>query len=183
MERYPLGVVASINPFNFPSMVPHWTIPNAIALGNTFIMKPSELVPLSAGRIADLLKEAGLPDGVFNVVHGDREVAEALCDHPGVEAVTFVGSTAVAQAGLPPRHRQPEAGALPGRRQEPRHRHAGRRSRDGGGRRAGRDGRLHRPALHGGIGDAGGVAPPITSCGRLADAGPRSWSPGRTWAR
>jgi malonate-semialdehyde dehydrogenase (acetylating)/methylmalonate-semialdehyde dehydrogenase len=97
VERYPLGVVAAINPFNFPSMVPHWTIPNAIALGNTFIMKPSELVPLSAARIADLLKEAGLPDGVFNIVHGDREVAEALCDHPGIEAITFVGSTAVAK--------------------------------------------------------------------------------------
>ncbi len=98
LERYPLGVVASINPFNFPSMVPHWTIPNAIALGNCFIMKPSELVPLSAARIAELLKEAGLPDGVFNVVHGDRAVAEALCDHPGVSAITFVGSTKVAQA-------------------------------------------------------------------------------------
>jgi len=97
VERYPLGVVAAINPFNFPSMVPHWTIPNAIALGNTFIMKPSELVPLSAARIAELLKEAGLPDGVFNVVHGDREVAEALCDHPDVQAITFVGSTAVAK--------------------------------------------------------------------------------------
>ncbi|MFN8645563.1 MAG: CoA-acylating methylmalonate-semialdehyde dehydrogenase [Gemmatimonadales bacterium] len=98
LERYPLGVVAAVNPFNFPSMVPHWTIPNAIALGNTFIMKPSEVVPLSAARIAELLKEAGLPDGVFNIVHGDREVVEALCDHPAVEAVTFVGSTRVAQA-------------------------------------------------------------------------------------
>lgn len=98
LERYPLGVVAAINPFNFPSMVPHWTIPNAIALGNTFLMKPSELVPLSSRRIAELLHEAGLPDGVFNVVHGDREVAEALCDHPDVQAVTFVGSTRVAQA-------------------------------------------------------------------------------------
>jgi malonate-semialdehyde dehydrogenase (acetylating)/methylmalonate-semialdehyde dehydrogenase len=78
-------------------MVPHWTMPNAIALGNTFIMKPSELVPLSAARIADLLREAGLPDGVFNVVHGGREAAEALLDHPGVEAVTFVGSTKVAK--------------------------------------------------------------------------------------
>ena len=98
LERYPLGVVAAVNPFNFPSMVPHWTTPNAIALGNTFIMKPSEVVPLSAARIAELLKEAGLPDGVFNIVHGDREVVEALCDHPAVEAVTFVGSTRVAQA-------------------------------------------------------------------------------------
>lgn len=97
LERHPVGVVASINPFNFPSMVPHWTMPNAIALGNTFIMKPSELVPLSAARIADLLREAGLPDGVFNVVHGGREAAEALLDHPGIEAVTFVGSTKVAK--------------------------------------------------------------------------------------
>jgi len=93
LERVGLGVVASINPFNFPSMVPHWTIPNAIALGNTFIMKPSEQVPLSAGRIAELLQEAGLPDGVFNVVHGDRAVAEALCDHPGIQAITFVRAT------------------------------------------------------------------------------------------
>jgi malonate-semialdehyde dehydrogenase (acetylating)/methylmalonate-semialdehyde dehydrogenase len=97
LERYPVGVVASINPFNFPSMVPHWTMPNAVALGNTFIMKPSELVPLSAGRIAELLALAGLPAGVFNVVHGGREAAEAICDHPGIAALTFVGSTAVAK--------------------------------------------------------------------------------------
>src|SRR5918995_2936150 len=71
-DRYPLGIVASIAPFNFPSMVPHWTIPNAIALGNCMILKPSELVPLSAGRIAALLTEAGLPSGVFNVVHGGQ---------------------------------------------------------------------------------------------------------------
>jgi malonate-semialdehyde dehydrogenase (acetylating) / methylmalonate-semialdehyde dehydrogenase len=70
-EHVPLGVVASIVPFNFPSMVPNWTLPNAIALGNCMIMKPSEKVPLSCGRLAELLKEAGLPDGVFNVVHGD----------------------------------------------------------------------------------------------------------------
>jgi malonate-semialdehyde dehydrogenase (acetylating)/methylmalonate-semialdehyde dehydrogenase len=97
IERRPLGVVAAINPFNFPSMVPHWTFPNAIALGNAFILKPSELVPLSAGRVAELLTEAGLPDGVFNVVHGSREAVEAICDHPGIAAVTFVGSTRVAK--------------------------------------------------------------------------------------
>ena len=96
-ERTPVGVVASIVPFNFPSMVPHWTIPNAIALGNTMILKPSEMVPLSAMRAAELLAEAGLPKGVFNVVHGGRETAEALCDHPGIGAVTFVGSTRVAK--------------------------------------------------------------------------------------
>src|SRR3954468_9552603 len=74
IERFPIGVVASIAPFNFPSMVPHWTIPNAIALGNCMILKPSELVPLSAQRIARMLTEAGLPDGVFQVVNGGREI-------------------------------------------------------------------------------------------------------------
>lgn len=96
-EHVPLGVVASIVPFNFPSMVPNWTIPNAIALGNCMILKPSEKVPLSSGRIAELLKEAGLPDGVFNIVNGDVEIVEAICDHPGIEAVSFVGSTKVAK--------------------------------------------------------------------------------------
>ena len=97
IEHFPLGVVASITPFNFPNMVPNWTIPNALVLGNTMLLKPSEQVPLSANRIADLLKEAGLPDGVFNVVHGAREVVEAICDHPGIQAVSFVGSTHVAK--------------------------------------------------------------------------------------
>ena len=96
-EHVPLGVVASIVPFNFPSMVPNWTIPNAIALGNCMILKPSEKVPLSAGRIAQLLKQAGLPDGVFNIVHGDEEIVTAICDHPHIEAVSFVGSTRVAK--------------------------------------------------------------------------------------
>jgi malonate-semialdehyde dehydrogenase (acetylating) / methylmalonate-semialdehyde dehydrogenase len=96
-EHVPLGVVASIVPFNFPSMVPNWTIPNAIALGNCMIIKPSEKVPLSCGRLAELLKEAGLPDGVLNIVHGDTEIVEAICDHPGIEAVSFVGSTKVAK--------------------------------------------------------------------------------------
>lgn len=97
VEHKPLGVVASIAPFNFPNMVPHWTIPNAIALGNCMILKPSEQVPISAIRISELLKEAGLPDGVLNVVNGDREIVEAICDHPDIDAVTFVGSTKVAK--------------------------------------------------------------------------------------
>lgn len=96
-DRLPLGVVASIVPFNFPSMVPHWTIPNALILGNTMIIKPSEQVPLSLMRVAELLKEAGLPDGVFNIVNGDKEIVEAICDHPGIEAISFVGSTKVAK--------------------------------------------------------------------------------------
>ncbi len=96
-ETVPVGVVASIVPFNFPAMVPNWTIPNAIALGNCMIIKPSELVPLTMVRIAALLKEAGLPGGVFNIVNGDREMVEAICDHPGIQAVSFVGSTKVAK--------------------------------------------------------------------------------------
>jgi malonate-semialdehyde dehydrogenase (acetylating)/methylmalonate-semialdehyde dehydrogenase len=96
-EHVPLGVVASIVPFNFPAMVPNWTIPNAIALGNCMILKPSEKVPLCCGKIAALLKEAGLPDGVLNIIHGDVEIVEAICDHPGIEAVSFVGSTKVAR--------------------------------------------------------------------------------------
>ncbi len=96
-DRIPLGVVASITPFNFPSMVPNWTIPNAIALGNTMVLKPSEQVPLSANRIAELLHDAGLPDGVFSVVHGGQEAVEAICDHNGISAITFVGSTKVAK--------------------------------------------------------------------------------------
>ena len=97
IERFPLGVVAAITPFNFPNMVPNWSIPNAIALGNCLILKPSELVPLSAGRIAELLREAGLPEGVLQIVNGGKETVEALCDQPGIEAISFVGSTKVAK--------------------------------------------------------------------------------------
>jgi len=97
IERKPLGVVASITPFNFPNMVPHWTIPNALVLGNTMVMKPSEVVPLSTVRMAELLKESGLPDGVFNLVNGGKDVVEAICDHPDIKAVSFVGSTKVAK--------------------------------------------------------------------------------------
>lgn len=96
-EHFPLGVVASIVPFNFPLMVPNWTMPNALVLGNTMIMKPSELVPISCQRMAELLKEAGLPEGVFNIVNGGKETVEGICDHPDIEAVSFVGSTNVAR--------------------------------------------------------------------------------------
>ncbi len=96
-ERKPLGIVACITPFNFPNMVPNWTIPNAIALGNCMIMKPSEKVPLSVTLIAELLTKAGLPQGVFNVVNGDKQIVEAICDHPKIQAVSFVGSTQIAK--------------------------------------------------------------------------------------
>lgn len=96
-EHTPVGIVGFISPFNFPNMVPHWAMPNALVLGNCMILKPSELVPLSANRMAELLTEAGLPDGVFNVVNGDKEIVEAICDHPEIKAVAFVGSTRVAK--------------------------------------------------------------------------------------
>ncbi|MGH3088788.1 MAG: CoA-acylating methylmalonate-semialdehyde dehydrogenase [Rubrobacteraceae bacterium] len=95
--RYPLGVVAAITPFNFPCMVPLWTIPVAIGTGNTYILKPSERTPLSAIRLGELLTEAGLPDGVFNIVHGAHEAVDAILEHPGIRAVSFVGSKPVAE--------------------------------------------------------------------------------------
>lgn len=94
--RQPLGVVAGITPFNFPAMVPMWMFPLAIAAGNTFILKPSPLDPSASLLMANLLKQAGLPDGVFNVVQGDKDSVEALLDHPHVKALSFVGSTPIA---------------------------------------------------------------------------------------
>ena len=94
--RQPLGVVAGITPFNFPVMVPMWMFPVAIATGNTFVLKPSPLDPSPSLFIADLLKQAGLPDGVFNVVQGDKEAVDALLVHPDVKAISFVGSTPIA---------------------------------------------------------------------------------------
>lgn len=98
LYRYPLGVVAGITPFNFPIMVPLWMIPIAIGCGNAFILKPSEQTPLSANAIGRLFKESGLPDGIFSVIHGDRQLAEAICDHPQIQAIGFVGSSTSAQA-------------------------------------------------------------------------------------
>ncbi len=93
----PLGVCAGITPFNFPAMVPMWMFPMALACGNTFVLKPSEKDPSCAVRLAELLKEAGLPDGVFNVVHGDKDAVDAILQHPDVKAVSFVGSTPIAK--------------------------------------------------------------------------------------
>jgi malonate-semialdehyde dehydrogenase (acetylating)/methylmalonate-semialdehyde dehydrogenase len=95
--RQPVGVCAGITPFNFPVMVPLWMLPMAIACGNTFILKPSEKVPSASMRMAELFKEAGLPDGVFNVVHGDKAAVDAILNHPGIHAVSFVGSTPIAK--------------------------------------------------------------------------------------
>jgi malonate-semialdehyde dehydrogenase (acetylating) / methylmalonate-semialdehyde dehydrogenase len=95
--RQPIGVCAGITPFNFPAMVPMWMHPVAIATGNTFVLKPSERDPSASNLIAELYAEAGLPDGVFNVVHGDKLAVDALLDHPDVAGVSFVGSTPIAQ--------------------------------------------------------------------------------------
>ncbi|MGO4343382.1 CoA-acylating methylmalonate-semialdehyde dehydrogenase [Pedococcus sp. 2YAF34] len=95
--RQPLGVVAGVTPFNFPAMVPLWMCANAIACGNAFILKPSEKDPSAALFLAQLWKEAGLPDGVFTVVHGDKVAVDAILDHPGIAAVSFVGSTPIAR--------------------------------------------------------------------------------------
>jgi malonate-semialdehyde dehydrogenase (acetylating)/methylmalonate-semialdehyde dehydrogenase len=96
-DRQPLGVVAGITPFNFPAMVPMWMYPVAVACGNTFILKPSERDPSTSMLIWDLFQEAGFPAGVLNVVHGDKEVVDALLDHPDVKAISFVGSTPIAE--------------------------------------------------------------------------------------
>jgi methylmalonic acid semialdehyde dehydrogenase len=97
MYRYPIGVVGGITPFNFPMMVPCWMFPLAIACGNTFVLKPSERTPLLANRLAELLQEAGLPDGVFNIVHGAHDVVNGMLEHRAIKAISFVGSQPVAE--------------------------------------------------------------------------------------
>lgn len=98
MIRQPLGVVAAITPFNFPGMIPLWFLPYAVACGNCFILKPSEKTPMTSVRLFQLLEQTGLPAGVVQLVHGSRETVEALCDHPGIRAISLVGSTPVARA-------------------------------------------------------------------------------------
>src|SRR4051812_39993524 len=95
--RQPIGVCAAIAPFNFPAMVPLWFLPFAVVCGNTFVLKPSEQVPLSQQKMFELLQQCDLPPGVVNLVHGGKDVVEGICDHPGIRAVSFVGSTAVAR--------------------------------------------------------------------------------------
>ena len=95
--RQAIGVFGAITPFNFPAMVPMWFLPFAIATGNTFVLKPSEQVPLSQQRMFQLLDKCDLPPGVVNLVHGSKDVVNGICDHPGIRAVSFVGSTPVAR--------------------------------------------------------------------------------------
>ena len=96
-NRHPLGVCVGITPYNFPSMVPMWMIPVALVCGNTFVLKPSEKTPLSANLIGEILADAGVPDGVFNIVHGDKECVDALLTNDDVKAISFVGSTPIAR--------------------------------------------------------------------------------------
>src|SRR5262249_57658480 len=116
MFRQPLGVVAAITPFNFPGMIPLWFLPYAVACGNCFILKPSEKVPMTSARLAELIERAGFPKGVVQVVNGSKETVDALLDHPLIRAISFVGSTAVAKYSYGPaaadgKRRQGQRGA------------------------------------------------------------------------
>ena len=142
--KQPLGVVGIISPFNFPAMVPLWFFSIALAAGNAVILKPSEKDPSAANWMAALLKEAGLPDGVLNVVHGDKEAVDALLEHPDVRAISFVGSTPIAQYIYETGDRARQARAGPRRSEEPHAGAAGRRPRPGRGCRRQRGLRLGR---------------------------------------
>ena len=171
--RQPLGVVAGITPFNFPAMIPMWKFAPAIACGNAFILKPSERDPSVPMRLAELMIEAGLPEGVLNVVNGDKEAVDAILDdhgHPGDRLRRFDSDRRIC---LYPRHRERQTGAVLRRRQEPHDRHAGRGSGPGG-RCADRRGlRLGRRALHGDFGRGAGRREDRRRAGRKAH------SPGR----
>ena len=166
---------AGITPFNFPAMVPMWMYPVAIACGNTFILKPSERDPSALdGRLRSCSREAGLPDGVLNVVHGDKEAVDAILDHPDIKAVSFVGSTPIAEYVYRTGTRAREARPGAGRRQEPHDRHARRRHRQGGRRADGRRLRLGRRALHGDLGRRAGRRGDRRRAGRDARAARRA---------
>ncbi len=147
--RQPLGVVAGITPFNFPIMVPLWMIPVALACGNCFVLKPSEKDPSVSLKLAGLLKEAGLPDGVFSVVQGGREAVESILAHPGIAAISFVGSTAIAETIYRGGTSHGKRVQALGRREESSGRHAGRRYRRRGRCIDGVRVRRGRGALHG----------------------------------
>ena len=149
--RQPVGVCAGITPFNFPAMVPLWMFPIALACGNTFILKPSERDPSLALRMAKLLAEAGLPEGVFNVVHGDKEAVDAILAHPAIRADLVRRLDADREIHLRDRRAARQARAGAGRSQESRRRAARRRPASGRERDHRRRVRVRRRALHGGV--------------------------------
>ena len=150
--RQPLGVVAGITPFNFPAMVPLWMLPIALSTGNCFILKPSERDPSASLILAELLKEAGLPDGVFNVVHGDKRVVDAILDHPGISRSQLCRLHADCGVCLPPRHHRRQARASVRRGEESHDRDAGCGHGPGGRRTHGRGLWFCGRALHGYLG-------------------------------
>ena len=154
--RQPLGIGAGITPFNFPAMIPMWMFGMAIACGNAFIVKPSERDPSVPNRLAELMKDAGLPDGILNVVHGDKEMVDAILDHPDIAADQLRRLVGYRSVYLRARHREQQARPGVRRRQEPRHRHARRRPRPGRQRPRRRSLRLGRRALHGAAGRRAG---------------------------
>ena len=179
--RHPVGVCVGITPFNFPFMVPLWMFPIAIACGNTFVLKPSERVPMSANLLGEMMIEAGLPPGVFNIVHGDKTCVDALLAHPLVKAISFVGSTAVAQHVYETAARTGSASRRRGG-QESSHRHARCRPRPGCGCGANVGIRLRRRAVHGRLGRGArrrrgpGLVDRLTEIGQSMKTGPTDGS-------
>ena len=155
-EHFPLGVVASIVPFNFPLMVPNWTMPNALVLGNTMVMKPSELVPLSVVKMAELLKEAGLPDGVFNVINGGKEIVEGIVRSQRHRSRQFCRFDQSCETRLPAINAQSETLYRARRREKSSVRFARRESADDGDECYRFDVGLRRTTMYGGFGDARG---------------------------
>ena len=186
--KEPLGVVGIISPFNFPAMVPMWFFPIAIATGNTVVLKPSEKDPSRRQLDGRAVEEAGLPDGVLNVVHGDKEAVDALLVHPDVASISFVGSTPIAQYVYETGTAARQARAGPRRRQEPHAGAARRRPRPGRRLRRQRRLRLGRRALHGDLGRARGRpdrrrARRARSATGWASSSPATAAAAATWAR
>ncbi len=150
MLRQPVGVCATIAPFNFPGMIPFWYLPYALATGNTYIVKPSERVPMTMMVIFQLIEKLNLPKGVINMVHGAKDAVDGILDHPAIRAITFVGSTPTARY-IYRRAAEWQAGAGAGRGQEPGDRAAGRRHGNGDQNHRRLGFWLRRPTLPGGL--------------------------------
>ncbi len=189
MLRQPLGVCATIAPFNFPGMIPFWYLPYALATGNTYIIKPSEKVPMTMQFIMQLIDQVGFPKGVVNLVNGAKEAVDGILEHPAIRAVTFVGSTKVRKIHLCHGCGQRQTGAGAGRGEESGHRAAGCGHGDGDQDR-GRFGLwVRRAALPGGFlrGDGGRGAQYVYGadlrCGRRRALSAMGWMPASRWDR